>query len=560
MPADARYSEQFRRETLTLHHHRVYYILMVGIAVMLLFAILDYILVPDHFSEFLRYRLFACGVGVTLIVINYFDREHRRAWAIGFAGYICAGIVILLLILRMGGISSPYYVGLIVIIIMYTAMAPLTVTQTLVSGFTLVIIYLVAIISVDTLSPYQLLSLFSNLFFMVCFVLIAATQSWADTKARALECELRYEVTRATEELTRQADYLEVVVRERAVEQQASEKRFRLLYESIADDVVLVSPQGAILQANATFQRHFGDPEGGSLFDAISDEDRGKLQTMLSDIAEREIPVQACQLNLVTRTGSPIEMEISGVLLQRAGKAVGIQLLMRDIGIRKQMEGMLIESLKKVRQTENAAILALAKLSEYRVIAAGNHLERVREYCREIAVELSGRAEFQKEITPAYIQNLYQGAILHDIGMVAIADDILTKTGDLTVQEQEILNKHTVLGGDVIKAMEKEAGGSGFLSLAKSIAYYHHEHWDGGGYPYGLRGREIPLAARIMALADAYEELTTAIDRNHAANHQQAMESIAARSGSQFDPDVVQAFVARQEEIDRIRLELAEAG
>ncbi len=560
MPRSSRYLEQFRQETLTLHHHRVYYILMVGMAMMLLFINLDYILVREHFTEFLHYRLLTCGIAALLMGINYYDRGQRKAWAIGFTGYICAGIVILILIMRMGGLSSPYYVGLIVVMTTYTTIAPLTVLQTLVSGFSLVFLYLLAILLLDPASPYQLLSLFSNLFFMVCFVCIAATQSWADTSARARECDLRNEEKIAAEELARQADILEVEVKKRVAEQEASEELFRLLYESLADDVVLVSSNGRILQANATFQRHFGAAEGSSLLDTVSTQDRTTLEKILGDVVERQIPVHACQLTFTTRADASMEAEISGVLLQRGGKALGAQFVIRDIGIRRQLEGMLIESLKKVRQTENAAILALAKLSEYRDITPGNHLERVREYCRILAVELSGQTEFREEITPVYIQNLYQGAILHDIGKVAIADEILLKTEGLTEQEQAIYRGHTMTGGDVIKAMEQEAGGSGFLSLAKSIAYFHHERWDGSGYPYGLQASEIPLAARVMALADTYEELTSAIDHSHAISHQDAVQSIVQGAGSQFDPAIVAAFTAVHKEFDRVRDRLAETS
>ena len=551
-------TDLFRQENLVLHHHRVYFILLVGIAMMLLFAVLDYILVPEHFSEFLRYRLFACAFGGLLLGLNYHDQEHRKAWVIGFAGYICAGVVILLMIMRMGGVSSPYYVGLIVVMTMYTAIAPLTVVQTLISGLFLVCIYLVAMFFHDSLTPYQLLSLFSNLFFMVCFVCIAATQSWADTTARSRECQLRNEEDRAARELALHADILEIEVKRRAAEQAASEKRFQLLYESIADGVVLVNRRGEVLQANASYQRLFGNGGGRGFLGTVNGDDRERAERMLTDVLEREAPVSGCQMTLEDRKGAVVEVEISGVLLRRAGKVLGVQLVVRDIGIRKHLEAVLIQSLKKVKQTENAAILALAKLSEYRDITPGNHLERIREYCRILAVELSRRAEFQEEITPEYLQNLHQGAILHDIGKVAIADDILGKSGALSDQEEEMLRNHTLKGGDVIKAMEEEAGGSGFLALAKSIAYFHHERWDGNGYPYGLRGEEIPLAARIMSLADAYEELTIALGGNSAFSHQEAQETIVRSAGARFDPVVVEAFVAGQRAFDEIRVQLAE--
>jgi response regulator RpfG family c-di-GMP phosphodiesterase len=233
-------------------------------------------------------------------------------------------------------------------------------------------------------------------------------------------------------------------------------------------------------------------------------------------------------------------------------------LVIRDIGIRKQLEKELLASLDKVRRTENAAILALAKLSEFREVTPGHHLERIREYCRLLATELAVRSELQDLITPEYILNLYQGVILHDIGKVAIADEILLKKGALTSREEEILRHHAVTGGSVIKAMEEEAQGSGFLSLAKNIAYFHHERWDGKGYPFGLKGEAIPLEARIMAVADAYEEVTATIEPEKMLTHQQAVEWIVSSAGHQLDPMIVEVFVRRQEEFERLRGSLAE--
>ena len=189
--ATMQYLELFHGESHQLHHHRVYIILLVGIGIMLLFSILDTILAPEFFSEFLCYRLFAAGLCGLLVGANYCDKEQRHAWLIGFSGYLSAGLVILLTIHRTGGILSPYYVGLIVIMTIYTVIAPLTTPQTLISGFALIAMYLLSLVFVESLTHDQLMRLFSNLFFMVCFVFIAATQSWADTAARKQECMLR---------------------------------------------------------------------------------------------------------------------------------------------------------------------------------------------------------------------------------------------------------------------------------------------------------------------------------------------------------------------------------
>jgi PAS domain S-box-containing protein len=555
------YIEQFQQESRQLHHQRVYFILAAGIVVMLLFTLLDALFVPNYFEEFLRCRIFSVGIGILLLIANYYDQAQQKAWAIGFAGYLCVGIVILLTVHRLGEVASPYYVGLIVAMTVYTTLAPLTVTQTLISGFALVFLYLIAILFVESFTPYQLMSLFNHLFFMVCFVLIAATQSWADTAARGQECLLRASEKEAAEALAYQAGNLEHEVKRRAEEHKATEKHYQILYEAIADDVVLFNPQGQIMQANSSYLRHFAGGKlqaGASFFDTVSFRDLEKMQGALAESIDKGVPLAGLQCTLTSAQGLPLETEISGALLRRGEQILGVQLVIRDISVRKHLEEQLIISLSKVKQTENAAILALAKLSEYRDITPGHHLERIREYCKVLAIELARRCQFEQTITTDYVQNLYQGAILHDIGKVAIADDILCKTGVLSVYEEEILRNHTLSGGDVIKAMEQESRGSGFLSLAKNIAYFHHECWDGQGYPYGLQGTEIPLEARIMALADAYEELTAAIDPEKRLTHHQALGTIVRSAGHQFDSDIVDAFVIRNNDFDRIRRELAE--
>ncbi|MBM9538379.1 HD domain-containing phosphohydrolase [Desulfobulbus alkaliphilus] len=554
--------DHFEAESRQLHQRRVSIMLLVSMGVMFLFTLLDYLLVPEHFSQFFRYRLFAFGCTGLLLVANYRDHDQRRAWVIGFAGYLCIGTVMLLVIHQLGPASSPYYVGLIVVITMYTALIPLTAGQALFSGLSLVSLYLLVVIFTETLDQFQLINLFSHLFFMICFVVIAAIQSWADTTARKHEHLLRSKQQAVASALARQAEHLESEVQRRAEALKASENKYRLLYEAIADDVVLVTRQGDILQANTSYWRHFHDthfpPRSSSFFDTVRPEDREQVQAALLDVVARGNTVSSWQWTLVSAAGTPVEVEISGALLARTGKAPILQLLLRDISIRRRLENTLITSLQRCRKMENAAILALAKLSEYRDVTPGHHLERIREYCRLIAVELSRHDQFRSLISPEFLQNLYQGSILHDIGKVGVTDAILGKATPLTADEKERLRQHTRIGGDMIKAMEQEARGSSFLSIAKNIAYYHHERWDGSGYPHGLCGEEIPLEARIMAVADSYEAYTAAMDAARNLSHQEAVERIEACAGRHFDPAVVAAFVRRRMDFDWIRGNLLE--
>jgi response regulator RpfG family c-di-GMP phosphodiesterase len=198
-----------------------------------------------------------------------------------------------------------------------------------------------------------------------------------------------------------------------------------------------------------------------------------------------------------------------------------------------------------VQSARNATILGLAKLAEYRDADTGAHLERIREYSKIIAQDLAMKPRYTGYVTSDYIDDIYNSSILHDIGKVGIPDSILLKPGRLTKDEFEVVKRHSALGGDALRAVETKLEGQSFLSLGKEIAYYHHEKWDGTGYPRGLKGDEIPLSARIVALADVYDALTSKRVYKEAYSHQEAMEIITKdrrsrllrRPGGRVPPD-----------------------
>ena len=548
-------------EVQELHHRRVYYILLLGIALMLSFSFLDYILVPSYFYEFLVYRLIVCGCALLLVAANYYDCQKRWSLAIGLLGYVFAGTVILIMIHKMGGTQSPYYVGLIVIMTIYTTLTPLTLSQTLVSGFLLIAGYLLAVISGELLITVQPLWVFSNFFFMFCFVCIAATQSATETNARKFEYNLRQQEQRAALDLQKQAENLEKEVSQRTTQIKLSEQKYQLLFNSLADDVVLVNPFGMILQANAAFIRHFGSEvvtEKHSIFDIMPVEKRVELQHILDAVITSESSFSAYQVDLALKEKGQCTIEITASLLKREGKRVGVQLVLRDISVRLDLERRLVDSLKTVRSTEEAAILALAKLSEYREMRSGNHLERIREFCKVIAQGVVNESDSMGSVTSVFVDDIYHASVLHDIGKVTISDTLLRKTEPLTALECDIIRNHTLAGGDVIKDMEAEGHGSGFLAMAKSIAYFHHERWDGKGYPHGLIGTEIPLAARILSVADEYEEMTRYHGVGHRRlDHEEVLVEIMNNSGKAFDPVVVKVVVNCEQKMDEIRVHFA---
>ncbi|MFI4874451.1 MAG: HD-GYP domain-containing protein [Blastopirellula sp. JB062] len=193
-------------------------------------------------------------------------------------------------------------------------------------------------------------------------------------------------------------------------------------------------------------------------------------------------------------------------------------------------------------ETRDLVIFALARLAESRDTETGQHLERVRLYSRRLAEELAASSAFSEEIDSEFIRLVYQTSPLHDIGKVGIPDDVLLKPGKLTEAEFEIMKRHTIIGAETLDAALRQFPHARFLQVARDIAIGHHEKWNGLGYPYGLVGRQIPLAARIVAVADVYDALTTRRVYKEATPHDEVDALILAEAGEHFDPLIISAF------------------
>jgi putative two-component system response regulator len=198
-------------------------------------------------------------------------------------------------------------------------------------------------------------------------------------------------------------------------------------------------------------------------------------------------------------------------------------------------------------------IFAMAKLTESRDNETGAHLERMREYSRILAEELSTWPKYRQHIDGDYVQLLYLTCPLHDIGKVAIPDAILLKPGKLTAEEFEVMKQHTVFGSDTLGSVAHARPEAEFLTMARDIALTHHERYDGNGYPVGLAEDDIPLCGRIVALADVYDALTSKRVYKPAYGHITARSIILEGTGTQFDPDVVEAFRRREHEFIAVR-------
>ncbi len=209
-------------------------------------------------------------------------------------------------------------------------------------------------------------------------------------------------------------------------------------------------------------------------------------------------------------------------------------------------------------ETRDVAIFAMAKLAESRDTDTGSHLERVRSYCRVLTDDLAAHPTFQREINTEFAHLIYLTSPLHDIGKVGIPDCVLLKAGKLSAHEFEIMKTHTTLGAATLDAALRAFPGVKFLQMARDIAATHHERFDGSGYPAGLKGHDIPLSGRIVAIADVYDALTSKRVYKVAFSHETARSTIFEGAGSHFDPDIVEAFVRTEPRLIQIQSQYAE--
>jgi HD-GYP domain-containing protein (c-di-GMP phosphodiesterase class II) len=210
--------------------------------------------------------------------------------------------------------------------------------------------------------------------------------------------------------------------------------------------------------------------------------------------------------------------------------------------IQELLNDSIIAGTKTLQRTQGAAIRTLARLAEYRDPETGFHLQRICEYTRLLATQVYERAPYSFRITKEYGDDISMSSMLHDIGKVSIPDSILLKPGKLDAGEWEMMKKHTIFGWEVLHKADRELGQQSFLTLAATIALCHHERYDGTGYPHGRTGDQIPLSARISAMADVYDALTSARPYKEAWTHEKAVDEIVGQTGSHFDPVLVDIF------------------
>jgi putative two-component system response regulator len=262
--------------------------------------------------------------------------------------------------------------------------------------------------------------------------------------------------------------------------------------------------------------------------------------TAMSQDVDESAGFAAGAVDYVTKPVRP------AIVLARVKAQLELQWHRKQLAEQNQtLDRLVRERTAEVANTQQVTILAMATLAETRDNETGNHIRRTQFYVKALAEQLRRQGEYP-ELTDDNIELLYRSAPLHDIGKVGIPDSILLKPGKLDEQEFEIMKTHAELGGAAIEEAEKALGDSetSFLRYARQIAHCHHEKWDGSGYPQGLAGEAIPLAGRLMALADVYDALISKRVYKAPFSHEQAKELLIKGRAQHFDPAVVDAFLA----------------
>ena len=222
-------------------------------------------------------------------------------------------------------------------------------------------------------------------------------------------------------------------------------------------------------------------------------------------------------------------------------------------GYNNNLEGLVEEKTKTIVELQNAVLETVAEIVEARDEVTGGHIERTRSYLKILFDGLKQNGLYESQIKDWDENMIIQSAQLHDVGKIAIKEEILNKPGKLTPEEFDIIKKHTVIGWRIIEHMQERTTEQKFLNFTKTMAVSHHEKWDGSGYPYGLKGDKIPLEGRLMSIVDVYDALVSERPYKKAFSHEEAVNIIKEGSGTQFEPALVDLFLLEQDKFEHAR-------
>jgi len=548
-------------ETRLLFYQRTLICLWLGVVFFPLFSILDYAYCPEFFNRFLLYRLLY--VIILFAFINLLKHHACRKIApyLMYLAMMLGALVISKMAAELGGFSSGYYVGILLMIAGALFVLPLSADAVLFYGLSMYGVYLTTMLASPGAPDIdQTRHAISNSFFFFSLIGITATQSYDDLRIIHKQLRAKESIHRIHNKLSTYTDGLEETIQQRLMELQETELKYQDLYDNIMDMVVLVDSEGIIHQFNNNCRPLLGIAEEelrGKNIRQLLRHEREKTDwlTHVTLQLHTSLPLRGLQLNLVNSLGEPLEVELSASRVE-IDNIPFFQLILRDISIAKSIERKLLDAQRLIGTSRQAAIFGLARLAECRDDDTGQHLSRIRSYTRILTEELANSPEYGPLIDERFIDEIGYSAVLHDIGKVGIPDAILMKPGKLTENEFELMKQHTIFGANVLGAAVHGTEHSSFLQLGREIARSHHERWDSRGYPDGLPGNEIPLAARIIALADVYDALTSNRVYKPPFSHEESRAIIVRESGRQFDPHVVNSFLRREEDFKETRMRL----
>ena len=261
----------------------------------------------------------------------------------------------------------------------------------------------------------------------------------------------------------------------------------------------------------------------------------------ISALSDTDDKVRALKCGGVDYISKPFQMEEVYARVDTQLQLHNAQKVMRQFN--EQLKAKVAQQVEEINNAQLAMLFALAKLSHTRDDDTGLHLERVQHLCKILAAALADLSPYNYTITPEFITTIYHTSPLHDLGKVGIVDAILLKPGRLTDDEFEIMKTHTTIGAETLESVHRQYPKNEFINMGIEIAKYHHEKWDGSGYPTGISGEDIPLSARIMALVDVYEALRARRPYKEPFSHEKSKAIILEGREKHFDPAIVECFL-----------------
>jgi len=290
------------------------------------------------------------------------------------------------------------------------------------------------------------------------------------------------------------------------------------------------------------------DMDGYSVMKILKSEEKTAQIPVLFLTAkiDPESEIRGLNLGAVDYITKPFSREL---LLRRIDTHITLEkqrkeLIRNNLSLQDEVE----KKTRKVLELQSTILKTVAELVECRDIVTGGHIERTQHYLRMLVHFLLKSGIYAKELQSWDIELLIISSQLHDVGKISIRDGILIKQGKLTDEEFQEMKLHTLYGVDIIRRIERSASDNEFLHFAEVMAGAHHEKWNGSGYPYGLKGEEIPLQGRLMSIVDVYDALTDERPYKKAFSHAKSIEIIDKEVGMHFDPRIAGVFLAHEKD------------